>query len=152
MSNQSVERNQKVELSEAEIVYRLDLAGNFRFLNRIGERVSGYSCAEARCLNVAEIVAPEFVNYVRQQLANRPDGAYGLVFEVEILTKDGRRVALETSAQVVREYGTVSIEGIAIPKALAGGTSRIGHSRCLDADFEFGRLSQRRRQAPMWQE
>ena len=119
-----------------EIVYRLDLAGNFKFLDQSGEQLSGYSCEEVCTMNVADVVAPELVEYVRQQIARVINKRYGAVYEIEIITKDNRRIALETSTQVVRNGHAAEIQGIALPRI----RSAYQQARCLDEQFVFGRL------------
>jgi len=123
----------------SEIVFALDPDGNFTFLNRAGEQLSGYSCAEVRRMNITEMVAPEFAGYVRNQLRDSFGECYGLVYEIEILTKDGRRVALEASTQMVfGSSGRSRIQGIAVPakERTAGSENKFG-IRCVDRDFVF---------------
>ena len=79
-------RAEEEPTAQAEIVFTLDLAGNFKFVNAAGECLSGYSCEEARRLNVADIVAPELANYVQQILATI-GRRFGGVYEIEIITK-----------------------------------------------------------------
>ena len=94
------------ELSSGkEIVYTLDLAGNFTFLNEVGERFSGYSCDEACRMNITQVVAPELADYVRHQITRTVREWFGAVYEIEIITKDQRRVALETSTHIVLRDG-----------------------------------------------
>ena len=129
------------DLRSREIVYTLDLEGNFTFLNQVGEQLWGYSCEEIRRMNIAQIVAPEFADHIREELRTLAAEPFGLVYEIEILTKDGRRLALENSAQIaVRNESGVEIQGIAVPVYCLQGCE----ARCLDPKFEFGYLSQKR--------
>jgi PAS domain S-box-containing protein len=41
-----------------DLIYTHDLQGNFTSLNRAGERITGYSRAEALKMNIAQVVAP----------------------------------------------------------------------------------------------
>jgi PAS domain S-box-containing protein len=125
------------DLREGEIFYTLDFDGNFTFINRAGENVTGYSCEEARRMNVAELLTSESVKLIREQLSSALIEPFGRVYEVEILTKNGVPVVVETSAQVVfRGDRTLAIEGIAIV------TDRLPDRslRCLDPQFDFGFL------------
>src|SRR2546430_6772788 len=83
--------------SGKELVYTLDLAGNFTFLNEVGARFSGYSCDEVCRLNITQVVAPKLAEHVRQQITRTVRAWFGAVYEIEIITKDHRIVALETS-------------------------------------------------------
>src|SRR3982750_3581805 len=119
-----------------EIVYTLDLAGNFTFLNAEGERLSGYSCDEAKRLHITEVVAPEFAACVQMQLRQMITQPIGAVYEIEIITKDRRRIPLETSIHLlVRDGQPVAIHGIALPPV---GTLANARTRCLDENFAFG--------------
>lgn len=127
-------------LAEMKIVYTLDLNGNFKFVNEAAERVTGYSCEEACTMNVTQLVAPELADYVRQKIARTKDDVLGSVFEIEIITKDRRRIVLETSTQVVRrDHDQMEIEGIALPPLSVKDSSPVC-ARCLDDEFVFGRF------------
>jgi PAS domain S-box-containing protein len=123
------------DLRSREIVYTLDLDGNFTFLNKVGEQLWGYTCEEIRRMNIAQIVAPEFARQIRDELSTLAAEPFGLVYEIEVLTRDGRRLALETSAHLAfRNEKGGEIQGIAVP--IHNAPER--PIRCLDSKFEFG--------------
>ena len=130
------------ELSSGkEIVYTLDLAGNFTFLNEVGERFSGYSCDEVCRMNITQVVAPELADYVRHQITRTVREWFGAVYEIEIITKDHRRVALETSTHVVlRDGQPIEIQGIAVTPIARTRPLPNERVRCLDREFIFGTL------------
>lgn len=136
------ERKDDEELSgPKEIIYTLDLAGNFTFLNEVGERFSGYSCEEACRMNITQVVAPELAEYVRQQITRTAREWFGAVYEIEIITKDHRRVALETSTHVVlRDGQPIEIQGIALAPIARTMPLPGERARCLDGEFMFGTL------------
>ncbi len=137
------ERKEDKELSGKEIVYTLDLAGNFTFLNEVGERFSGYSCEEACRMNITQVVAPELAVYIRQQITRTVREWFGAVYEIEIITKDQRRVALETSTHVVlRDGQPIEIQGIALAPIARNRRLPDEPVRCLDREFMFGTLFQ----------
>ena len=128
------------EAPEEKAVYELDLNGNFTFLNCRGVQILGYSSEEAREMNVVEILAPELAGYIRRQLLSHCRERFGLVYEIEIVTKDGRRIALETSVHLVlRDDGSMRIQGIAFladaPDRTCAPAQRI---RCVHPEFAFG--------------
>jgi PAS domain S-box-containing protein len=138
---ESEPRSEEELTAENEIVYTLDLAGNFKFVNAIGERITGYSCEEARRMNLTDLVAPELADYVRDQITRSTNRSFGAVFEIEIITKDQRRVVLETSTHlVVRRGCPVEIRGIALPPIRTSQPFCRMRARCLDMDFSFGTL------------
>ena len=121
---------------EDQIVFVLDLAGNFKFINAAAERVSGYSRAEACGMNATDVLAPELEDYVRRQLTDALNGHFGAVYEIEIITKDSRRVVLETSAHLVMRNGEpFELHGIAFPAVKTRECDDHMQPRCLDHKF-----------------
>lgn len=98
-----------------DIIYTHDLEGNYTGLNKVGERITGYTREEALKMNVAEVVAPEYLELARQMIARKiADAQPQTFYQLEIITKDGRRVPLEISTQLIYEDGKpVGIQGIA---------------------------------------
>lgn len=99
-----------------KVIYVHDLDGNLTFLNRRGEQLLGYSCEEACRMNISEIVSPEIARRVRDEILDSTNRKIGVVYEIEVIAKDGHRVPLEVSTSVVFDHGEpVEIEGIALP-------------------------------------
>jgi PAS domain S-box-containing protein len=97
-----------------DIIYTLDLAGNFTSLNSMGERISGYTRDEARTLHIRRMVAPEYQGLIPQLLVRQRHGVDTTTCELEIVAKDGRRVGLEVNSRRVYQYGKlVGVQGIA---------------------------------------
>ena len=128
--------NNEAMTREDQIVFVLDLAGNFKFINAAAERVSGYSRAEACGMNVTDVLAPGLEDYVRRQLTDALNGHFGAVYEIEIITKDSRRVVLETSAHLVMRNGEpFELHGIAFPAVKTRECDDHMQPRCLDHKF-----------------
>jgi PAS domain S-box-containing protein len=121
---------------DREIIFKHDVAGNLTFLNRAGELISGYSRPELYGMNIAQFVAPEFAGRVRDWVASNSSKRLGTVYEIDIIAKNGQRIALEVSTQAVARHGrAVEIEGIALPSVLRSLSQRPARLRCLDKDF-----------------
>jgi PAS domain S-box-containing protein len=119
-----------------DILFAHDLAGHITFLNEAGERILGYSCQEACEMNIAELVAPEFADQVRKQLGGNVREILGAVVEIDVITKDGGRVALEVSTRIALADGRpTGIEGIAVPSVLRNQDLPRPRPRCVDAGF-----------------
>jgi two-component system, cell cycle sensor histidine kinase and response regulator CckA len=117
------------------MIYAYDLTGKITFLNDEGERLSGYSCEEACQMNIAEVVAPEIAAHLKEQIGHSVTRRVGTVYEIEIITKDGRRIPMEVSTRVLFRAGEpVRIEGIAVPSVLQSNVPPL-RLRCVDADF-----------------
>ena len=119
-----------------DILFAHDLAGHITFLNEAGERILGYSCQEACEMNIAELVAPEFADQVRNQLGRNVREILGAVVEIDVITKDGGRVALEVSTRIALADGRpTGIEGMAVPSVLRNQDLPRPRPRCVDAGF-----------------
>jgi two-component system cell cycle sensor histidine kinase/response regulator CckA len=110
-----LELREQAEVSEArfqelfenanDTIVTYDLEGKVTSLNQAAERLSGYAREEALKINIFEIIAPEYremAAYVLQRLlAGERSGA----LEWEFIAKNGQRVAVEASGQVIQERG-----------------------------------------------
>src|SRR6185369_17890113 len=86
----------------------------FTSLNRTGERITGYSREEATMMNVAHVIAPEHLNLAREMIARKANEEVATVYEIDIISKSGRRVRLEVSTRLIYSDGKpVGVQGIA---------------------------------------
>jgi PAS domain S-box-containing protein len=96
-----------------DIIYTHDLQGNFTSLNRSGELITGYSRDEAAKMNVADVIAPEYLNLAREMIAYKANEKVSTVYEIDIITKQGRRVRLEVSTRLILGDGKpIGVQGI----------------------------------------
>src|SRR5260370_32725530 len=98
---ESEERYRELFENANDIIYTHDLKGNFSSLNKSGERVTGYSVDEALRMNIADVLAADYVNTAREMLALKAETRAPTVYGLEIFAKDGRRVALEVSTRLI---------------------------------------------------
>lgn len=98
-----------------DIIYTIDLAGNFTSLNQTGERLTGYTQAEALKLNLTQVVAPDQLAIVRENLTRKIESNdNSSVYETEIITKAGLHLPLELSSRLIYQAGQpVGVQGIA---------------------------------------
>ncbi|HEX8719571.1 MAG TPA: PAS domain S-box protein [Pyrinomonadaceae bacterium] len=99
-----------------DIIYSHDLAGNYLTINRAGSETTGYTREEILGgLNIAQVVAPEHLPLAKrmtEQKIRNPDSP--TVYEVDIISRDGRRLTLEVSTRIAYKDGRpVAVEGIA---------------------------------------
>src|SRR4051812_21804085 len=121
--------------NEKQILFTLDLAGNFKSANSAAQDIFGYSTAEMQLMNIAELIAPSLANYLQDQIAQAVIGELGAVYEVEIYAKDGQAVPLELSTRVVMRDGCpFELQGIAFPRMNVLEV----RPRCLDEEFWIG--------------
>jgi len=111
---ESEERYRDLFQNANDIIYTQDLSENYTSINKAGERITGYSNAEVIKLKMAQVVAPEFMEQTRNLLALKVENKPGTATELEILTKDGRRVSLEVSIRLTYRDGKPNgVQGIA---------------------------------------
>ena len=121
--------------TETPVLFTLDLAGNFKSVNSAAEGLFGYSAEEICATNIADLVAPDFAHYLKDQIARASAAELGAVYEVEIYTKDGEYLPVEISTRVVLRSGCpFELEGIAFPLINSFG----GRPQCLDEEFWIG--------------
>jgi PAS domain S-box-containing protein len=110
----SEERYRELVENALDIIYTQDLDGNYTSLNRAGERITGYTREEVLRMNVADVVAPEYLEKGRQMISAKFADDSETVYDLELITKDGRRVALEVNSRLIYQDGVpAGIQGIA---------------------------------------
>lgn len=96
-----------------DLIYTHDLNGNFLSLNRAGQRITGYTEEEARKLNIADVISPEFLPTAAEMLDRKLRGSPPTIYSTEIIAKDGRRIPLEINTRLVYKDGVpVAVQGI----------------------------------------
>ena len=97
-----------------DIIYSHDLAGNYLTINRACAEVTGYTREEILGgLNIAQVVVPEHLERAKQMMALKFHDPTPTVYEIDIVTKDGRRLTLEVSTRIARYDGQPAfVEGI----------------------------------------
>ena len=120
---------------DVQILFTLDLAGNFKSVDATAERAFGYSAEKMCQMNITELVAPSCADYLKKRIAEAAVGDLGSVYEVDVYTRDGQRRPLEISTRLVTRNGCpFELEGIAVPRINTIG----GRPRCLDEEFWIG--------------
>lgn len=122
-----------------DVIYIADLEGNIIDLNAAAERVIGYNRQEALRMNLDQLIAPDCLDRaLDEMLCRKMAAAAPTAYEVDILAKDGRRVALETSARLVMRDGEpVAVQGMArdvterkrVEKSLRELSARLIHAQ-----------------------
>jgi two-component system cell cycle sensor histidine kinase/response regulator CckA len=111
---ESEARSRELFENANDIIYTHDLAGNFTSLNRAGERITGYSREEAALMNVSDVIAPEYLGLAREMISHKASANPSTVYEIDIISKAGRRVRLEVSTRLIyREGKAIGVQGIA---------------------------------------
>jgi diguanylate cyclase (GGDEF)-like protein/PAS domain S-box-containing protein len=97
-----------------DIIYVHDLEGNYISMNEAAERVIGYPREEALKMNMKQIVAPDHLELSREQLRKKLDGTRQTSYEMDCITREGRRLTLEINSTTIHKDGVpVGVQGIA---------------------------------------
>jgi|CXWL01.1.fsa_nt_gi PAS domain S-box-containing protein len=111
----SEERYRDLVENAIDMIYTQDLDGNYISINAAAEKITGYTREETLTRNLAQSVAPEQrEKIVRQMKAAILSGTDSTAYELEVIAKDGRRIAVEVNTRIIRENGVpVGVQGIA---------------------------------------
>lgn len=99
-----------------DIIFQIDLKGNYIYANAAAERLTGYALEELLKMNMMELIAPEFQEHLAERLGKRVCGAAeNSVFSFEIIHRAGHRLWVElATTPVLDEKGAlVAIQGVA---------------------------------------
>jgi PAS domain S-box-containing protein len=112
---ESEERYRSLLENANDIIYAHDLQGNYLSINRAGAQITGYTREEILGgLNISQVVAPDHLERAKQMLERKLQDPSPTVYEIDILTRDGRRLTLEVSTRVSYHSGQpAAIEGVA---------------------------------------
>jgi diguanylate cyclase (GGDEF)-like protein/PAS domain S-box-containing protein len=96
-----------------DLVFTLDLQGNFTSVNRTAEEVCGYTREESNEMSIADVVAPEYLQTARKMVEDKFAGIPPTTYMVELIARNGERLPLEVTTQLVYQQGIpVGIQGI----------------------------------------
>jgi two-component system, cell cycle sensor histidine kinase and response regulator CckA len=98
-----------------DLIYTVDLEGKFTSVNQAVREITGYSKKDVLGKTLFDFLTPDFADRIRdsfsQQLKCR---VATLTYEISILSKEGRRLNLETSSRLLTDHGApTGIQGIA---------------------------------------
>ena len=111
---ESEERYRDLFENANDIIYTHDLQGNYTSVNKACEKVVGYTSEEALSMNVAQVVAPEYLDEARQRLAEKTREDTPSAYELEIIARDGHRVTLEVNSRLTYQDGKpMAVQGMA---------------------------------------
>jgi len=111
---QSEERYRELFDNARDAIYVHDLGGRYTSFNRAAERLSGYSRDEILGKHFSNFVAPGSLKDARQNLVRKLDQVDETTYEIDVITKDRRRVPIEVSSRLIYENGEpVGVQGVA---------------------------------------
>jgi PAS domain S-box-containing protein len=111
----SEERYRSLLENANDIIYSHDFQGNYLAINKACEKITGYTREEIlNGLNMSQVVAPDHMERARRMMEQKLRDPSPTVYEIDIITKDRRRLTLEVSTRISYLDGQpVAVEGIA---------------------------------------
>ncbi|MDP1832208.1 MAG: PAS domain S-box protein [Geothrix sp.] len=112
---ESEERYRGLFENAYDIIYTHDLARRVTSLNKAGEAIIGYSRDEVLGRDIVQLVAPEHRSLAGQTIERMLAGEdAAATYELEIVTREGRRVPIEVSSRLIYADGRpIAVQGIA---------------------------------------
>jgi two-component system, NtrC family, sensor kinase len=110
----SEERYRELFENASDLVYTFDLELRITSVNRLAEQITGYSRDEALQMNLRQLLEPQQVQHLERAIERLIDAHVPTKIELDIRTKDGRRLRLEVNPRLIyREGKPVGIQAIA---------------------------------------
>ena len=97
-----------------DLVYTLDLGGHLTSVNRAGAAIIGYTRDELLGMSLTNILAPSSQEISKAMRDKKAAGTVWTMYEIQVLTKDKKRVLLEVNTRLILQHGQpVGVQGIA---------------------------------------
>jgi len=112
---ESEERFKELFENANDIIYTHDLTGNFISINQEAVRVYGYTPEEAKKVNIAQIVDPEYLQLAMQKIQEKMKGSPSTEpYELLTRNKKGEPIWVEVSTRLLMKDGKpFGVQGIA---------------------------------------
>jgi PAS domain S-box-containing protein len=109
---ESEERYRELFENSKDAIYVHDMGGRYTSVNRAAEKLSGYTREELIGKHFSSLVTPQYAHHVREQLCRKLEALGETTYEVELITKQGRRVPVEVSSRLIVENGLpIGVQG-----------------------------------------
>jgi PAS domain S-box-containing protein len=111
---QSEDRYRDLFENALDIIYTHDLSGRFTSINKAAERITGYRRDEILEMSIADIMPPDQAQKARQMVQHKISGGGDTRYELQIVTRDGRRLPIEVNTRLTYHGGKpFEVQGIA---------------------------------------
>lgn len=98
----------------SEIIFTHDLKGNFTSVSQSVISLTGYTKEEALKLNASQLVASEYLELMKNMLSRKLIEQKPTSYEIEIMTKDGKRIPIDVSTHLIYRNGKpIAVQGLA---------------------------------------
>jgi PAS domain S-box-containing protein len=96
----------------SDAIYVHDLSGRYTMVNQAGEDLIGYTRAEILRMSIFDVIPQDQFNKISEKLRKKLANHAPTIYELEAITKDGRRVPVEVSSRLIFENDVpVGVQG-----------------------------------------
>jgi PAS domain S-box-containing protein len=111
---ESEERYRELFENAKDAIYVHDLSGRYISLNQAAEKLTGFSREEIIGKHFSNFVAPRDLKHVRSNLCKKLDDEGETAYQIDLITKDRRRVPVEVNSRLIFENGrAIGVQGTA---------------------------------------
>jgi PAS domain S-box-containing protein len=109
------EKYRQLTETAQDIIFSIDLKGQLTYVNKTGQKISGYTVKELLKKNINELMLPEQLEIINKRIRKRIAGDKKInIYETEFINKAGMRIPIEVSTVPLRSKGVlIGILGIA---------------------------------------
>jgi two-component system, sensor histidine kinase and response regulator len=108
------ERYEELFENANDAIYTVDTLGKLTSLNKAGEKLTGFTRTELLGRDLLELVAEEYREMAQRALTEAIQNGAPTTLNLEIRTKNGRRVPVEINRRLIYENGKpAGVQGIA---------------------------------------
>ena len=115
-ASQLAEKHYRSFLDNApDIVFSVDLKGNFLFINKTAQKITGIPVSRLLQSSLHKIAAPPYKDSVKKFFQNDFKGKFIPLLEVEVISQNGKLIPLEIHIERLKDTNgkVVELQGIA---------------------------------------
>lgn len=86
-----------------DIIFVVDLEGNFLYINKTAQKITGYSLSELLQKNLLDLMAPDYRELIQKVFQNFAQITHHPLHEVEVISSNGGRVPLDIHLKVLKD-------------------------------------------------
>ncbi len=106
---ESEEKYRRLAENVADVLLQIDLDGNFTYMSKNLEEITGYTRDEVEGMNIKNFLSTKSYERAVERIKKWKEGAERLPpYEVEVMTKDGGKVPFELNTSPVFEDGNLT--------------------------------------------
>jgi len=109
----SEEKYRYLAENAGDVIFTVDREGNFTFVTKKVEEITGYTVDEILSMNIRDVVTEESYRVTVENLRKRLKGEDVPPYEVTVIKKDGSEAFLEVNTSVILSAGRIiGVQGV----------------------------------------